>query len=210
MKYLKHNLLMLILLGSFVSFGLTAQSLQTHKVLNIVELASVLKNSEKAKLQQNGEISTAILAKHFRDVFSERFYYDYKTFYTRLEHYNKLYSNNSGHKKRALDHIGKYEATTLWKLPFNYQNGTPVNAYALRHLARQHKMVDIAFEYFSEGKDPKYIKYFEDQMKSLNVALESGQYEKIKDGNGVYEAFRSGYRVLNWLWIHNMFLNEKE
>ncbi|NOR28087.1 MAG: heparinase, partial [Lutibacter sp.] len=34
------------------------------------------------------------------------------------------------------------------------------------------------------------------------------EYEKIEDGNGVFEAFRSGYRILNWLQIHNMFLGE--
>lgn len=210
MKYLKHNFLLLIILGSLISFEIQAQSIQTHTVLKIDELANVLKDDEKAKLQENGKISTAKLAKHFRDVFSERFFYDYKTFYTRLDHYTKLYNNKSSHEKRALDHLSKYPASSQWLLPFNYKNGSPVNAYALRHLARQHKMVDIAFLYFNEGKDPKYIKYFEDQMKSLNLALATGQYEKIKDGNGVYEVFRSGYRITNWLWIHNMFLNEKE
>ena len=107
-------------------------------------------------------------------------------------------------------HLGKYPDSTQWILPFDYLNGEPVNAYALRHLARQHKMVDIAFYYFNGNKDPKYIQYFENQMQSLNVALHANEYEKIEDGNGVYEAFRSGYRVLNWLWIHNLFLNETE
>ena len=104
--------------------------------------------------------------------------------------------------------MGKYADSTQWKLPFKYLNGEPVNAYALRHLARQHKMVDIAFYYFNTDKNPKYIQYFENQMRSLNAALAAGAYEKIEDGNGVYESFRAGYRVLNWLWIHNMFLNE--
>ena len=103
--------------------------------------------------------------------------------------------------KRALDHLGKFSDSTQWVLPFNYLNGDPVNAYALRHLARQHKMVDIALYYFDESKDPNLIRYFENQMQSLNVALEAGQYEKIEDGNGVYEAFRSGYRILNWLTL---------
>ena len=110
---------------------------------------------------------------------------------------------------RAKDHMDKYASTTPWKLPFNYLNGEAVNAYALRHLARQHKMVDIGYRYFYDQKDPKYIQYFVGQMNSLNTALEKGMYETIEDGNGVYEAFRSGYRVLNWLNIHNMFLGEK-
>jgi hypothetical protein len=106
--------------------------------------------------------------------------------------------------------LGKYSDSTNWLLPFNYLNGDPVNAYALRHLARQHKMVDIAFLYFNENKNPQYIRYFENQMRSLNAALDQKQFEKIEDGNGVYEVFRSGYRILNWLWIHNLFLNEPE
>jgi len=70
-------------------------------------------------------------------------------------------------------------------------------------------MVDIGYQYFYDQKDPKYIRYFVDQMSSLNAALAQGAYEKIIDGNGVYESFRSGYRVINWLGIHNMFLGEK-
>ena len=104
--------------------------------------------------------------------------------------------------------MDKYADSTKWILPFNYLNGTEVNAYALRHLSRQHKMVDIAYQYFYTNKDPNYIDYFTNQMRSLNKALELGAYEKIEDGNGVYEAFRSGYRILNWLQIHNMFLGQ--
>ena len=69
-------------------------------------------------------------------------------------------------------------------------------------------MVDIALLYFADAKNPKYIEYFANQMQSLNAALVLGAYEKIEDGNGVYEVFRSGYRIFNWLWIHNLFLNE--
>lgn len=187
-----------------------AQGISSDKVLKINQLAIVLKVEVKAHLEMNGKISEAKLAEYFRQKFSERFFYDYKTFSDRLAHYNKLYDNQDDHKSRAIDHLGKYADSTQWILPFNYLNGQEVNAYALRHLARQHKMVDIAICYFNDGKDPKYIKYFENQMQSLNAALELGQYEKIEDGNGVYEAFRSGYRILNWLWIHNMFLNEAE
>ena len=110
------------------------------------------------------------------------------------------------HWALGADHWNKYNAETQWLLPFNYLNGDPVNAYALRHLARQHKMVDIAYMFFYDDRNPKYVKYFTGQMASLNKALKAGSYERIEDGNGVYEAFRSGYRVLNWLRIHNMFL----
>jgi len=32
----------------------------------------------------------------------------------------------------------------------------------------------------------------------------------MHSGNGVYEVFRSGYRILNWLQIHNMFIAENK
>ena len=187
-----------------------AQAIPDQKVLDIQELPNYLNAEKRKALEVHGEISPERLAAYFRAEFSERFFYDHKDFYARLENYHKIYGNQSFHKNRALDHYHKYAATTPWVLPFDYQNGGAVDAYALRHLARQHKMVDIALHYFEDSKNPKYIKYFEEQMQSLNSALASGAYEKIKDGNGVYEVFRSGYRIFNWLWIHNMFLNETE
>lgn len=189
-----------------IHFTGNAQTIPSNEVLEITELNAYLKKSILDEVQISDKAS---LARYFRAKFSERFFYDYQTFYERLPHYNGTYQNQASHNQRALDHMGKYNDSTQWELPFNYLNGDPVNAYALRHLARQHKMVDIAFYYFNENKDPELINYFENQMRSLNHALEAGKYEKIEDGNGVYEAFRSGYRVLNWLWIHNMFLNEE-
>ena len=193
-----------------ISACILGQQIPHDHVLNIDELTQFLKTEVKTQLAEDGQVTHTKLAKYFREKFSERFFYDHKSFYDRLSHYNKRYDNQEFHKSRALDHLGKYADSTQWVLPFNYLNGELVNAYALRHLARQHKMVDIALSYFNDGKDPNYITYFENQMRSLNAALASGQYEKIEDGNGVYEVFRSGYRVLNWLWIHNMLLNEKE
>lgn len=204
------KLKILISLFSFtllVHLKTAAQSLPSAEVIPIEKLEDYLNINALEELKAKDNKS---LAAYYRQKFSERFFYDYRTFYDRLPHYNKLYQNQEEHQERALDHLGKYNGATQWKLPFNYLNGTPVNAYALRHLARQHKMVDIALNYFNDGKNPAHIQYFENQMQSLNAALHVDNYEKIEDGNGVYEAFRSGYRVLNWLWIHTMFLNESE
>ena len=206
---MKLNYLFILLL-SCASSTLMAEGIPANRVLKTEELAAVLNAKIYDQLQLDGKVSEAKLAEYFRQAFSERFFYDHQTFNDRLAHYNGRYDNQDEHKARALDHMGKYADSTQWILPFNYLNGQEVNAYALRHLARQHKMVDIALLYFHDGKDPQYIKYFENQMRSLNAALESGQYEKIEDGNGVYEVYRSGYRILNWIWIHNMFLNEPE
>ena len=209
MNQLKNLFLVFMLLLAQAPFSKAfGQRISSDKVLKINELPRVLKKEVRDQLKRDDKLSEEGLAAYLRLKFSERFFYDYKTIDKRMEQYTELYANQSSHRERAEDHMGKYEDSTQWVLPFNYLDGTPVNAYALRHLARQHKMVDIAFLYFGEQKDPKYIRYFVNQMRSLNTALTIGQYEKIEDGNGVYEVFRSGYRVMNWLWIHNMFLSQ--
>ena len=179
MKSTLRLILFVILLPTVVS-ETSAQTIPDHTVLDIKELPNYLKAEKRNELEMNGEITTVLLAKYFRKRFSERFFYDYNDFYKRLETYNNLYSKQTFHEKRALDHLHKYPDSTQWILPFNYLNGDAVNAYALRHLARQHKMVDIALHYFAKNKDPKYIKYFERQMQSLNAALKSGNYERIE------------------------------
>lgn len=206
-RYSITSLAAVFILSGSIAFS---QAVPSQSVLDIKELPDYLKDDIKKELLLNDAITEKTLAKYFREKFSERFFYNHETFGERLSLYNETYSNQSNHRNRAADHMGKFTDSTQWVLPFNYLNGKEVNAYALRHLARQHKMVDIAFTYFNDEKNPKYIKYFETQMRSLNAALDQGQYEKIEDGNGVYEVFRSGYRVLNWLWIHNMFLGQEE
>ncbi len=194
----------------FTIVSLRAQDIPIDKVVPIDHLSDFLKDDVKKEIASGGEISEASLAKYFREKFAERYFYNWKNFDKRFQSYKNIYpKSESGHTERALDHMAKYKGSTQWELPFNYQFGEPVNAYALRHLARQHKMVDIAFYYNYQNQNPKYLAYFKNQMHSLNEALVADKYEKIEDGNGVYEAFRSGYRILNWLQIHNMFLGQE-
>ncbi|MDO5970341.1 heparinase II/III family protein [Flavivirga aquimarina] len=189
---------------------LIAQNIPSKKVIAVSSLSNYLRDDVKAELNKDGEVSISELAQYFREKFSERYFYNWQNFEERFKTYNTTYPNaEKGHTERALDHLAKYADSTHWKLPFNYQFGDPVNAYALRHLARQHKMVDIAYYYNYQNKNTTYLNYFKNQLKSLNDALHANKYEKIEDGNGVYEAFRSGYRILNWLKIHNMFLGEE-
>jgi hypothetical protein len=189
------------------SLALCSQQLPSDKVVAVEDLAVYLKKEIKDEL---GDDSPEKLAAHFRTVFQERYFYEWTENDTRFEEYKTLYpAMEVSHTTRAQDHLDKFDASTHWKLPFNYKNDTPINAYGLRHLARQHKMVDISFLYRYKDKDAQYIDYFTGQLQSLNDALIAGEYETIPDGNGVYEAFRSGYRVLNWLQIHNGFLGEK-
>jgi hypothetical protein len=205
-----YNMKAIKFLFLLLSISVFAQQIPSKKVVKVSELSNFLTVDVQKKLSQNGEISTKNLANYFREKFSERYFYDYKTVENRFKEYADLYPDKRiSHESRALDHFNKFPSETVWKLPFNYENGEPVNAYALRHLARQHKMVDLAYYYFYQEKDTQYLDYFTNQLQSLNTALLQNTFETIEDGNGVFEAFRSGYRVLNWLQIHNLFLGEK-
>ncbi|MBX9888620.1 MAG: heparinase II/III family protein [Flavobacteriaceae bacterium] len=206
---MKYSQLILIAFYGLFSVSISSQNIPTDKIIANNELVNFLTPEAIKELEGGKTNSTSHLAHYFREKFSERYFYDYKTSDTRFKTYGQLYPDvKSGHIERAVDHMSKFAATAPWKLPFNYLNGEPVNAYAMRHLARQHKMVDIAFYYRYEGRKVEYLSYFKNQLRSLNTALAANKYETIEDGNGVYEAFRSGYRVLNWLHIHNQFLGE--
>ena len=202
-RKMKLKIILILMLIGIDSFAQANKEIPANRVLSNSELGNYLKSSTQLK-----KASEAELASYFRKVFAERFFYNWETRSKRFNEYKELYNNESKHTNRANAHMDKYPDVTRWKLPFNYQNGKPVNAYALRHLARQHKMVDIAFMYHYSNKDPKYITYFVNQLKSLNEALHNNSFETMDSGNGVYEAFRAGYRSLNWLQIHSLFLGE--
>ncbi|SDX93551.1 Heparinase II/III-like protein [Lutibacter oricola] len=206
---IKYKIVVFCLFLGVVSWGYS-QQIPSKKVIDISQLSTYLKKEVQQELSKSEDISNAKLADYFRTKFSERYFFDWHNFEQRFTEYQKLYPTSAAyHKERGLDHTQKFAGKTNWVLPFNYLNGKPVNAYALRHLARQHKTVDLAFDYFNSEKKNGAVAYFTTQMHSLNEALASGTYEKIEDGNGVYEAFRAGYRVLNWLQIHTMFLGEE-
>ncbi|QCE41640.1 heparinase II/III family protein [Psychroserpens sp. NJDZ02] len=201
------TLLFISLLGWFQT--VEGQTIPSDKVLSNQDLASYLTSTVQQDLKTNGAISEADLARFFRTKFTERYFYNWETNEKRFKEYTEIYPEAKiNHTERALDHLAKFPAKAQWELPFNYQNGDPVNAYALRHLARQHKMIDIGYYYFYQNKDEQYLDYFTEQLASLNTALVNKQYERIEDGNGVYEAFRSGYRMINWLQLHSLFLGQ--
>ncbi|TRX72637.1 heparinase II/III family protein [Carboxylicivirga sp. M1479] len=205
---MKEILIAVVLAMSFSV--LNAKEIPTNRVVQPKDLLKYLKKEAKQQAFGNNKVNEAKLAAYFRNTYSNRYFFNWNNFEERFKEYQSIYlDKKQSHLDRAEDHMQKYADSTLWKLPFNYLNGEAVNAYALRHLARQHKMVDIAFRYYYENKRPEYINYFTGQMHSLNAALTNNKYETIEDGNGVYEAFRSGYRVLNWLQIHGMFLSQK-
>ncbi|AWG23648.1 heparinase [Flavobacterium faecale] len=207
---MKNIVSVIILLTSLYAQNICSQNIPSESIIATNELASYLKPEVQQELGGRNAITPTVLANYFRTKFSERYFYNWKDNDARFQAYAQAYPDTEkNHLERASDHMTKYPAIAQWKLPYKYRNGEPVDTYAMRHLARQHKMVDIAFEYNFQNKDPKYITYFKDQLKSLNLALLANKYETMEGGNGTYEAFRSGYRILNWLEIHNMFLGEK-
>ncbi|ALJ06861.1 heparinase [Pseudalgibacter alginicilyticus] len=210
MRSLKCSKIILMLFAFMITTSFFAQNIPAKNVIENQKLSAYLTDAVKDDLGGDSKITEAILAAYLRAKFSERYFYNWQDFETRFSTYKLEYPHViKNHEERALQHMSLFQDSTQWVLPFNYKNGKPVNAYALRHLARQHKMVDIAFYYHYQNQDIKYLNYFKNQLQSLNVAFHLGAYEKIEDGNGVYEAFRSGYRILNWLHIHNMFLGQE-
>jgi len=151
------------------------------------------------------------LTGYFREAFSSRYYFDWKDLETRFAYYAEHFpERKAGHQQNTEIHRGLYPASARWKLPYRNLKGNEVSAYELRHLARQHKMLDMAFMHHYEQGNPGYVRYFTEQMRSLNAAFESGEYEDQSGGNGVYESFRAGYRIMNWLQVHAFYLGSDD
>jgi hypothetical protein len=150
------------------------------------------------------------LASYFREAFAKRYYFDWRMMDQRFTDYQQRFSGKRGGHIRMKDiHMGLYPSRARWKLPYENLKGNSVTAYELRHLARQHKVLDMAFVHHYEERNPVYVDYFTGQMRSLNEAFATGEYENDEGGNGVYESFRAGYRAMNWLQVHAFYLGSE-
>ena len=135
-------ILLFLIIGSFPQ-EILGQHIPEDRVLDIEELPQFLKTTIRDTLDDTSKnISVAELAAFYRVQFSKDFFYDWQNNDKRFANYTSLYDVEAAHHARALDHQSKYESRTKWKLPFNYKNGEAVDVYALRHLGRQHKMVE--------------------------------------------------------------------
>ncbi|MGQ1784147.1 MULTISPECIES: heparinase II/III family protein [unclassified Saccharicrinis] len=181
----------------------------------IIELLDVSYSAELKEIQdkyKTGKQEEALdkLANYFKERFSERYFFDWKNFETRFAEYNQLYSDREEfHSKEASKHLDLYPASTQWKIGFENLKGETVTSYPYRHLTRQHKAGSIALLYHYTG-NKKYLDYIPEQAKSLNEAFNNNQFETIEDGNGVYEVYRAGNRVYNWLQVHQTLLPSAE
>ncbi|MGQ1892016.1 heparinase II/III family protein [Thermophagus sp. OGC60D27] len=143
---------------------------------------------------------------YFKERLKERFFFSHDDFRQRFSLYNQLYpSSGQYHQDEAKQHMELYSPEVPWKMPFVNLKGEVVTSYPYRHLTRQHKADDIAFMYYYTNEET-YLNYIPTQAQSLNDAFGKGEYERVEDGNGVFEAFRAGNRVFNWLLAHQILL----
>ncbi len=145
------------------------------------------------------------LARYFKEKAAERYYFDWRNFKDRLKQYLQIFPDaRKKHLKIAAEHMEKFPAQATWQRPMTDLKGKPVTAYEYRHLARQSKIMDLAFSYYIKNEDAHYLNYFVQQVKSLQRAFEDGKVET--GGNAAYEVFRAGKRVHHWLFNHHAFL----
>ena len=152
------------------------------------------------------EDALAELAAYFRLKAADRYYFNWKNFRERFDEYRNLYPDKrEDHFKLSRLQMDLYAPETNWILPFRNLRGEEVSAYELRHLARQQKSSDMALTYYYEDENQQYLDYFIRQVADLNRAFGEKAYDDA--GNGIYEVYRCGRRVQNWMFCHNVYLS---
>ncbi len=145
------------------------------------------------------------LASYFKKQAAQRYYFNWQHFKDRLAEYLAQFPEKKAeHLRLAAEHMATYRATTAWQLPLTSPQGQAITSYQFRHLARQSKMPDVVLSYFLSGEDSTYLKYFLNQVRSLNIAFAKQKVET--GGNAVFEKFRAAKRIHHWLFAHHAFL----
>jgi len=181
------------------------------KILSDNDLLNYIKNNINglhkvyvAKQNREGEKALNLLAMYFKQKAGERYYFNWHNFKERFDEYSNLYPKmRQKHEKLAKYHITTFSPETKWELPFKNRRGEEVSAYELRHLARQQKSFDMALSCYYRDGDSSYFNYFIRQVADLNRAFEEGEYDN--GGNAIYESFRAGKRIHNWLFCYNAY-----
>lgn len=210
---MKKQILFVAILQLFYYAAAPAQSLISYKQIpddktllfslkpGIPELKTVYEARDKNEF----ETAVNLFTDYLKEEFADRYFFSWKNFRERFAEYKSLFpKQEKEHIKIAAQHSSMFPADTKWKLPFKNLKGEDVSSYELRHLARQQKSYDAVLSYYFKNEDPEYLDYFIGQVKSLNAAFARDEYDK--EGNGIYENFRGGLRMHNWLFVHNAFL----
>ncbi len=186
--------------------------IKLDRVPDEMELIYALKDSiaalqEVYDLRDAGQTKEALdkLTSFLKEKSSDRYYFDWHFFRERFSQYLHEYPDKQeDHLKLARDQMDRFAPETKWILPFKNLRGDEVTAYELRHLARQQKSFDMALTYYYENEKRVYLDYFVKQVADLNRAFAEDAYDDA--GNGIYEVYRGGRRIQNWLFCHHAFL----
>lgn len=153
----------------------------------------------------NRESAIRQLTAYFKAASRKRYYFDWQSFPELFQEYQSLYPHAyNQHRAQADYQMRHFGPETQWQLPAIDLTGKPVSAYELRHLARQYRAVDMALIFHYHSQELSYLNYFVRQVADLNRAFMAGQYDNA--GNAIYESFRGGLRVQNWLLAHHIYL----
>ncbi len=186
-------------------------------LLEDAELLQLLRADDPAlqpviRLREAGQTGAAItgLLDHLRQTAAGRYFFNWQNFPARFADYQRRYPEMRGRHARLAEYqMAHFAPETQWQLPFVDLTGDSVTAYQLRHLARQQKSADMALMfYYEQQKNNRYPDYFVRQMADLNRAFAAGAYDDA--GNGIYERYRAGRRVQNWLFCHNAYLGSED
>lgn len=168
---------------------------------DIPELAKIYQLLDAGRSDQ----AIKLLVEYFKQKSADRYYFNWKNFKQRFEQYQNQYpEQQKEHFDLATEQITTYPPETSWRLPFKNLKGRDVTAYELRHLARQQKSFDIALAFYYLNEHEKYLDYWVRQVADLNRAFSVGAYDDA--GNGIYESYRAGRRIHNWLFCHHAYL----
>ncbi len=180
---------------------LVEQELLDYLKRDIPELSDVYTAIEKNDRQR----ALHLLAAYFRVKAATRYYFNWKHFPIRFKNYQQMFpAMKNEHLKLSEEQMATYAPETNWQLPFKNLLGQDVTAYELRHLARQQKSFNMVMMYYYSGENTKYLDYFVRQVADLNRAFLQNKYDDA--GNGIYELFRAGKRIHNWLFCYNAYL----
>ena len=179
----------------------TVQEILNNLDTSRPELQSII------KLNQQGHIQKAAhrLADHLQQQAAQKYYFNWQTFVSRFQEYRSTYPEAlKKHRAMARAQTRMFAPETRWQLPATNLLGRQVTAYELRHLARQQKSADMTLMYFYKGKTNQYPDYFMRQVRDLNRAFTAGEVDD--GGNAVYESYRAGKRIHNWLFNYHAYL----
>jgi alpha-L-fucosidase len=144
-------LLLFTMILPLAAGAMNAQTgIPTDRLLSNGELVARLDTRDQPALagiqrqfEKSPEAALEALAAYFRDAYAERYYFDWQNLDARFAYYRDQFpSRYPGHRQNAAIHAGLYPAEARWKLPYRNLKGDEVSAYELRHLARQHKVLD--------------------------------------------------------------------